>query len=312
MNTTILRVFVAIFALQATASNLFGQLSGSRGGDHGRVPSKIQLFSVPKSHEEPIVVKGTAQRSIKPTEMRMIWAITAQHAVPAEANKLLIAHLNKIRQAWINGGIENNEIVEDFISAVPQFKWTASEGENVLTEEFDSYLVQSNLHVRVSSERQARQLVAIALDNDVTNLIGADYFAEVDALAEEVRTEALQAAQKKSEQLFIIFKDGIQPKPANIAEQTQVIGPDSQYETFEQVVSQRVETNWSSQGRQFVRIHAVRPRNTYYKGAGELADVNHFNLPMNPEILIKSTVEIVYVNPWQQENAKKKDSKNED
>lgn len=303
-----LTAFVIFFVSQIFDSTSFAQMAGGRAGDYESNPNPTRLFAAPQSQLEPILVQGSAIRAIKPTELRMIWAITSRNAVPAEANRMLHAQAEKIRQAWIKAGIPSEHIVEDFISAIPQYKWSSVEGKNVLTEEFESYLIQSNLHVRVANERQAHQVVSVALENDVTNLIGVDYFADIDQIAEEVRAEALKAAQKKSAQLFAIFQNGKQPLPANIAEQTRVIGPDKQYASFENVSAQRIESNWSSD-RQYIRIHAARPQNTYYKGSADFADTNQFGLPMEPQILVKSTVEIAYVNPWQQENPDKVNQK---
>jgi uncharacterized protein YggE len=310
MQTVFTPALITLIVCQMLVSTLLGQMAGGRVGNYEEGGHPTRLFTTSNSHSEPIIVQGSAIRSIKPTELRMIWAITSRHEVPAEANKLLHAQVEKIRQAWIKAGIQSESIVEDFISAIPQYKWTPSEGDNIITEEFESYLIQTNLHLRVADDRQAHQVVVVALENDVTNLIGVDYFANIDQIAEEVRAEALKATQRKSEQLFAIFQNGRQPMPANIAEQTKVIGPDKQYASFDNISAQRIETNWSS-NRQYIRIHAARPKNTYYKGSPEFADTNQFGLPMNPEILVKSTVEIAYVNPWQQEIAKEEMKKKE-
>ena len=277
-------------------SSASGQMVGSRsvesGGAGGRDGSPLLSPEVAIRY---IIVTGTAERTVAPSELRLIWAITAEDAEPSRCREQLRAQVEAVSNAWRQIGIPADQVVEDFIAALPRYEWVDEVRQETpfLVEKRTGYRIQTNLHVRAGDERQAQQVVDAALATGVTDLIGVDYMADLGAVQVATRQAALEAARAKSQQLLTPLFETM-PRPINVAEQTQVHFPPEQYASFENVAADEYGGVYRDDRR---RIIAYRPRNTYYRGSIQAADDRSYELPMSPKIVVESTVQIYYLSP---------------
>ncbi len=271
-----------------------GQISGSRATDPGGGVEGETLLP-PEIAMRYIMIRGTAERALPPSELRLIWAITTEDAEPPRCRELLRQQVDAVREAWRPLGISPDQIVEDFISAIPRFEWQDEVRGDVtlLVEKRTGYRVQTNLHVRAQDDRHALQIVDAALAAGVTDLIGVDYLADLTEIQVETRRAALEAARAKSQLLLApLFSE--MPQPINLTEQTRVRHPDQQYVSFQNVAADEYQGSYGDNRR---RIFAYRPKNTYYRGSTGAADDRIYELPMSPKIVVESTVQIYYLSP---------------
>ncbi len=276
---------------------LAGQMAGSRRNEDRSPPGAEQAERQlsPEVATKYIVVQGTAQRNVRPSELRLIWAVTAEDAEPARCRQLLQQQIKTVCDAWNGIGINANDIVEDFISAIPKYEWMDEQrgDKSFVVEKKTGYRIQSNLHVRAANEKQALQIVDAALSAGVTDLIGVDYMADLSSIQVEARTAALEAAKNKSSQLLsLVFAKT--PAPINVSETSIVHFPPELYKSFENVASEEYTTRYDDNRS---RIFAYRPKNTYYQGLTAAADDRRYELPMSPEIIVESTVQLYYLSP---------------
>jgi hypothetical protein len=162
-------------------------------------------------------------------------------------------------------------------------------------ENLSGYQVQTNVHIEVGSESEARAAVQAAFRLGITDVISFDYWCDsLDDHKREAQQRALAEAQRKADMLLSAYFEQ-KPKPLNIHEQTEVVYPKSLYESFENVHAQSLERNYRRQSLPAVR--AFRPKNTHYRGYFAGADSQDRKLPMEPEISVIATISCYYAVP---------------
>ena len=148
-----------------------------------------------------IKIEGSAGVRIKPTEIRIVLAITSERESAAACQKEVQNKIQTLTSAWVEGGIKPEDIHEDFISIIPRFEYLLQSQDDlprVAKETKTDYFMQSNLHVRVADEPQAMQVLSRAFSNQVTDIIAFDYWsAELEKTKKEARQQALAAAHGK-------------------------------------------------------------------------------------------------------------------
>ncbi len=282
-----------ILVLGTTGNCLLAQMAGMRTDS---MPSENVLTPLTvEAANSHIAITGTCQKRVKPTSIRLIWAVVAEDADASKCRQLSKEKVAKVTAAWQQMGIGADQIVEDFISAVPKFDWiqeTRGE-EGTLVEQQTGYRLQTNLHVKVKSDEEALESVNAALTAGLTDLIGVDYAADLEQIQEQALAGAISAATKKSSLLMNVMFDS-QPKPINLQEVTKVHLPAEMYHSFENVANSNVTVRYDDRR---ARIAAYRPKNTYYSGLTKEADDKDWALPMSPEIVVESTVTLYYQSP---------------
>ena len=116
--------------------------SGSRGGIAGPVSAQGLSELSPQVAQSYIVVDGSAVLRVKPTEARVILAVTTEATTASECNKLMSQKMDQLRQAWVGAGLADENIVEDFISVLPRYDFEIKEieGSRVAQEKKVGYL----------------------------------------------------------------------------------------------------------------------------------------------------------------------------
>jgi uncharacterized protein YggE len=243
-----------------------------------------------------ISIQGQAEQRVKPTEIRMVIAVTAEAKNPAECNQVLFSKLDAVKAAWSQAGIPEDRIVDDFIAMLPRYEFAIERvGEReAAVEKLAGYRVQSNLHVSLNDDAQAATAIAIAFGHNIPDIIAFDYWSsELDQAKTQARAEALRAAREKSDALLgDLFEQPL--KPINLQESTVVVYPESMYQSFENTYGQDFE-NWWDRPLPVIRI--FKPKNTYYRGLYPNADVTASALPLRCEISVVSTVILYYQSP---------------
>lgn len=302
--------FHAIFAVLIAPSMIYAQGAGAGGfggggfgGGGGAAYNAFQNQPNSSSQyayangSEFIGVTGSAEVSVPPESLRLVFAVTAQADSSNECANKVKTTIAAIRAGLPQLKVDVKDTVEDFIVVMPTYAWKAKGGESVkhLEEYRSGYRMQTNLHVLCNTEQQANAVIELAFSNGVTDIISFDYWhSKLDDFKQEALQQALKAAQSKSAILLSVFSDA--PELLNIDNTTKVTSPQSQYRTLDipesssQVV---LPYDW----RDYLKISAQRPVATYYAGGSDFADVTTSRPPMNPEILVRSEVTLTYSSP---------------
>ena len=296
--TTITLVLTA--TLLVVPSGL-AQMSGSRSGVYSpSTQTSQENFAelTTEAAQSYIVVEGKSVLSVQPTAIRIVLAVTHEAKTSKECKTAIEGKIAELRPLWIQAGIKDENIVEDFISILPRYEFEAKEldGQQVAMEKKVGFLMQTNIHLAVKDDVEASKVLDVAFENGSTDVIGFDYWSEqLDLKKQEVRAKALKVAKDKSK----ILLDGLfgkTPRVINVQENTIVVSPAQMYESFTNASSASYQTNyWSRKNMPLVQL--ARPKNTYYRGNLPNADTQAAKLPMRPELSVVSTVKIYYESP---------------
>lgn len=286
------------------------QFAGSRGGVGDSVDQAAQAggrlpILKPDVAEAYITIDGSAEVRVRPTQIRVVLAITSEADTAQLCHQVVNEQIADLRAAWKKLELGGESVVEDFIAVLPRYEWQEGkrDGRDVLLETKTGYRMQTNLHLAVANESAAQAALGAAFEQGVTDIIAFDYGNEdLDAVKEQARAAALKAAKAKSEMLLgAVLKDEL--PIINLQEQTTVHYPESLYASFINVDNQEVSSGWRDG---LPRIHAHRPKNTYYRGLTQSGDIQPRELPMHAEITVVSTVRLYFASPAAGKRAAKK------
>jgi uncharacterized protein YggE len=278
-------------------SPAFAQMAGSRSGleeNPGRVDSMPLLDR--DTAEGFIAIEGRAEVRVRPTQIRIVLAITSEGKTAQECERTIETTVKGLKESWSKLRIAPENIVEDFIAVLPLHEWTLEKrgGTDVGVEQRVGFRMQTNIHLAVPNDATAPAALTAAFAQGITDIIGFDYWSqELDAVKVQAREQALKAARGKSDVLLKSLFDN-PPAVINVQEQTTVRYPESLYHSFVNSYQEEVTPAWKSD-MPFIR--AYRPRNTYYRGLDSDGDIQAPGLPMHPEISVVSTVRLYFASP---------------
>ena len=292
---------LVLTATLLVAPSGLAQMSGSRGGVYSTTTQTSQenfAELTTEAAQSYIVVEGKSVLSVQPTAIRIVLAVTHEAKTSKECKTAIEGKIAELRPLWIQAGIKDENIVEDFISILPRYEFEAKElgGQQVAMEKKVGFLMQTNIHLAVKDDVEASKVLDVAFENGITDVIGFDYWSEqLDLKKQEVRAKALKVAKDKSK----ILLDGLfekTPRVINVQENTIVVKPAQMYESFTNDSSASYQANyWSRKNMPLVQL--ARPKNTYYRGNLPNAGTQAAKLPMRPELSVVSTVKIYYESP---------------
>lgn len=303
MRRPLLMLFVAI-SFSLPAMPVFAQSAGSRGGKLALGSEQIQLsrLGVDEAQRE-ITIDGTAEVRVRPTQIRVVLAVTDEAKTAQECQQSVAGTIEKLKAEWQKMGIGADKVVVDFIAVLPRYEWVMEKRGNadVGVERKAGYRIQTNVHLQVEKEATAQAAVSKAFEAGVTDIIAFDYWnRDLDAAKVQARELAVKAARAKADVLLPVLFEA-RPPIINVQEETQVRYPESLYQSFANAYGEAVTTPARSN---VPYIQAYRPRNTYYRGMYFDGDVQGRELPMNPEISVIATVRLYFESPAAKEERK--------
>ncbi|NQT36535.1 MAG: SIMPL domain-containing protein [Planctomycetes bacterium] len=306
----------AIILAVGVAARLPGQGGGSRAGVYppptaaGQSGASTAGSLDHEAVENYITIVGRAEIRVQPMAVRVIMAVTSEGKTAEECMKANGEKEKALTDALAKLGIKGDKVFMDFISVLPVYEWSIAEelGARCLVENVSGYMIQTNAHIQVENESQARAAVGAAFLLEITDIISFDYWCDtLDAHKVEAQKKALAEAKRKADLLlsahFDMASSDKAPRPTNIHEKTEVVYPKSLYESFSNDYSQSLRRNYTRQS--LPEIHAIRPKNTHYRGFFAETDCQDGRLPMHPEISVVSTISCYYAVPGSAESDKK-------
>ena len=290
--------FAVLFLLACLPLSVaFGQFGGSRAGLEKNLRGVPNLPHLDREIAEGyIAIDGRAEVRVRPTEIRVVLAVTSEGETAQVCQQTIEATVEHLKAAWSKLEIAPENIVEDFIAVLPLYEWNLEKrgGGDVGVEKRIGFRMQTNIHLAVSNDAQAPAAFTAAFEHGVTDIIAFDYWSrELDKIKVKAREQAVKAARSKSDGLLgALFDD--RPPVINLQEQTTIRYPESLYHSFVNSYEEDVTPAWR---RDIPFIRAYRPQNTYYRGLYSDGDVQARELPMHPEISVISTVRLYFQSP---------------
>jgi uncharacterized protein YggE len=283
-----------ISALPSARAQFAGSRAGNEAADQSGSFDPPPMD--PKVAVSYITMDGRAEARVRPSEIRIVLAVTAEAETAEKCQQSVTATIDRLKAAWTKMNISPENVFVDFIAVLPRYTWTLErrEGSEVGVEKRAGYHMQSNVHLAVPDNARAEAALAAAFAEGVADIIAFDYWSkDLDEAKIKVRREAVKAARAKADDLLAPLFDGKLPI-INVQEKTTVRYPESMYASFRASYEETLTPTWR---RDVALIHADRPRNTYYRGLSTDGDVQPRELPMQPEISVVSTVRLYYRSP---------------
>ena len=278
------------------------QSSGSRGGVNAYPYGQSQHPSgmnhiVDQRIEDYIQVDSKVELRVKPDQIRIVLAVSDNAKTSAECEEKVFSRIKQLKEALTEIGVKPDDVVDDFIAVLPRYKYVVEnlEGEKVAVETLMDYGMQSNLHIKVPNDELALKAIRAAFKIDITDIIAFDYWStELDAVKQQALKQAIEKANSKA-QLILGQTFDEMPTPINVKASTQLIMPDSLYQSFNNSFSQTLKQNYRGN---LPVITAFRPKNTYYKGhVDPSSDQQPDTVSMHCEISVVSTVQLFFASP---------------
>lgn len=243
-----------------------------------------------------IMIEGAVEVRVNPELLKLVLALTSEGETAEICQQKINAQIEAIRQSWLQElQIPQEDIVEDFISVLPRYEWTADkwEEENIRVQKHNGYRMQSNLHLQVATEKAAMAAIDQAFQHGVAEVVTFDYWSsDLETEKEKAMAAAVEAAKKKSKLLLAVFETP--PKVINVQEFTKVFLPSTLYKTYKHILEEDYQGRyWEERPR----VKAYRPEMTFYRGTEIQTDVLPKELAMHPEIAVVSVVRIYYQSP---------------
>ena len=289
----------AVFLLVLTSlpvSVSVGQHGGSRAGVENYSDYTENLSMLSRDAAEGVItIDGRAEIRLRPTEIRIVLAVTSEGQTAQECQKTIDETIRKLKAAWTGMGIPDEKIVEDFIAVLPVYEWIVEKRgtRDADVEKKSGFRMQTNIHLAVVNDASVKKALTLAFEQGVTDIIAFDYWSkELDEMKTTAREQAVKAARNKSDILLALFED--RPPLINVQEQTTIRYPESLYDSFVNTFDEEL-----TPGRRDDQpsIRAYRPRNTYYRGVRTDSDIQGRELPTSPEIYLVSTVRMYFESP---------------
>ena len=318
-------IFSLFLILLLTNSTAFAQGFGAGGfggggsgaANHSRAKSHPRSESPSPNRSELLAVSGTALLSVKPESLRLVFGVTADEETSQACAATVKKAISAIRKGAAGIDIAAESVVEDFIIVEPTHQWELikvkfksefEKGEDekddgiakLVRETPSGFRMQTNLHVLCKDEQQALEVMNIAFDAGVNDIISFDYWhSDIDKHKKEALKKAVEQAKLKAEILLAVFDE--KPSLLNVSSSGYISYPQEHYQTIEPdltAAQKSVPYSW----RDYGVIRAFRPRITFYAGSKEYADLSPTGPGMTPQISVSSTVTLTYGSPARDES----------
>lgn len=297
-----------VIALCATSNHCLAQYAGNTVGSNQQAASSQLSHDISVRSIDPrfISVDGAAEIRVKPTEIRLVLAAVSEAKTAAECKRIAGELVARITKDWVAMGIAEDNIFEDFINILPvyEFEEQSWNSYTVMAEVLKRYRLQTNLHVKLDGNPQAKKALDVAFSHNVTDIISFDYWSpELEKVKADALKKAIKVAKQKAEIVFDPELFPERPKLVNFSESSGVVFPKQMYDTYVNTIEQSMTApyNW----RQNVpRVQAARPSTSYYHGPKLTGDALSPELPIKPEISVIAKVRLYYESPFEDEDSK--------
>lgn len=224
--------------------------------------------------------------NVKADSYLAIFNLTQTGSTAKEVNGIVNGKLDGMKAALKSKGFTDSDFYTDMISLVPVYEYEVEKKlfSKTYTEVPKGFEMQKNIHVKFKDESLLDDIMTIAADNEIYDLIKVEYFVEDnDAKYDELRTKSVDYMLKKK----IDFKKlGINLDTIYhiVSEKSSVVYPIDRYKSYQAFSGTSLEAKKSK------TVTKVRkPRTMFYNKL----PYHKYDIVVNPAI-IEPSVQFTY------------------
>ncbi|MHB8863758.1 MAG: SIMPL domain-containing protein, partial [Pirellulaceae bacterium] len=140
-------VFMVVLASQPL-SRASAQMAGSRLGVEDNSPRVENLPRLDRETAESfIAIEGSAELRVRPTQIRIVLAITAEGKAAQDCQRTVQENVAGLKSRWSKLRIAPENMVEDFIAILPLHEWNLEKrgDSEVGVEQRVGFRMQTNI-----------------------------------------------------------------------------------------------------------------------------------------------------------------------
>lgn len=196
-----------------------------------------------------------------------------------EANRLINARIDGVRQKLKTIGILEKDIVIDVISFVPNYEIEVQKKlfSKTYTEVPSGFELQQNIHIQFTKTNQFEDILTACAENEIYNLVKVDYFLEdIAQVYKNLQTELLKLIEEKKMYYKLLgFK--LEDYDVSIADDKYCYFPKDFYRSYQAYNSVSFEAMKKNKG-----VLTAQKQTSYYY---EPLSYQNYDLVINPAIL---------------------------
>ncbi|MBX2841594.1 MAG: SIMPL domain-containing protein [Flammeovirgaceae bacterium] len=226
--------------------------------------------------------------NVKANRFLAVFNLTQVGKTAVETDKLINDRIKNFTNDVKSLSVNDQDIYIDMIYLIPTFEFEVEKklfSPSNYNEVPKGFEMQKNVHISFSDINKIDDLVTMAAQNEIYDLVKIDFFVDnTEGVYDTLRERSVNYINKELktfEKLNINFKDEFHV----VKEHTQTIYPDSQYSDYESFVSQSVDAIKKNSGVSTIR----KPITVAY----DQIPYSEFHIVINPEIL-EPVIQYVY------------------
>lgn len=246
--------------------------------------SKTPITYVQKDQKSEIIFDVNALLNVKADCYVAIFNITQVGETSALTNELLNKRLNSFIDGLKQTKIDTGDIFVDMVSQVPVYEYEVekklfSKSYNEIPIGFE---LQKNVHIKYSDEKRLDEIVSIASQNEIYDLVKVDYFVENHQMYfDTLRTRAIELIKTKIKD-YKKLGFNLDTLHRNVAENAKVNYPISQYKTYQAYSRPSFAALRKRLGNDNSKItEAAKSRTMYYSAI----PYDNYDIVIHPTIL---------------------------
>lgn len=196
-----------------------------------------------------------------------------------EANRLINARINGVRQKLKAFGILEKDLIIDVISFVPNYEIEIQKKlfSKSYTEVPSGFELQQNIHIQFTTTTLFEDILTACAENEIYNLVKVDYFIEdIAQVYRNLQAELLKLIEEKKA-YYKLLGFSLEDYDVSIADDKYCYFPKDFYQSYEAFNSVSFEAMNKSKGV----LSATKQTSYYY----EPLSYQNYDIVINPSIL---------------------------
>ncbi|MFT6000208.1 MAG: hypothetical protein ACI81P_002669 [Neolewinella sp.] len=232
---------------------------------------------------DPNIIEMTVNAlSNQPADAHIaIFSVFQSGKTAKDVNQAMNERLGTVIKALADLGINEEDVYIDMVNFLPTYAYSEEKkifSKKTLTEVPTGFNLQKNIHVRYRKAELLDQVITVAADEEIYDIIKVDYAVnEPQEIYEELRRMAFEYLDGIKQQYA---ENGIALDTAlqHTAESAWVVYPGERYETYSAHASQKLTKQEAANA---VVMNVDKPTLSFYQAI----PANDYDLVINPDLL---------------------------
>lgn len=279
--------YLMIMLLTACTSALHPQVSGNVEYERSKSNYSDYSASTGSSHENiylsdtTILITASVLMNMKADEFVAVWAVKEESKTISDCITKLDKRIASFIQAMKTLGVTEKDIDVDFISEHPIYDYTVR--DKYAEETLEGFEVQKNISVRFSERKLFDQLVILASQNEMYDLVKVDYHVKSNLeIRDQLFEESVKIINKKKDKYTQKLNVRLKSNSQIYAENYGIYFPSDRYNSYLafEAANLKLSTSYSSKTETWIK--EKRKSKTYYY---QPLTVEGYDFVVNPLII---------------------------